>query len=129
MTARKPRPESKSIAERTRNRIDDIRARVGDRVPAFRLGQTVIAHRLKGPSIGTIDAIFVDYEAALESRAICDGWYETQDVVPATPKDGLFWYSIILSTGAVLQGELDLMGGMEVSLLAAAAKDILGGTP
>jgi hypothetical protein len=109
--------------------MDEIRSRVGEREPAFRLGQTVIAHRQPHKAIGVIDAVFVDYAAALESRVVCDGWYEMQEVAPATPKTGLFWYSVILPGGAILQGELDLISGMEVSLLARAARAVLGGAP
>jgi len=129
MTARKPRPESKSLSDWNQERMDEIRARVGDREPAYRLGQTVIAHRLEGKPIGIIDTIYVDFDAVCEGGAVSDSWYDAQAVVPATPKDGLFWYSIILRDGAILQGELDLLSGMDVALLAAAAKEVLGGKP
>jgi hypothetical protein len=136
MTARKPRPESKSPADRAQERevrnrehMDEIRSRVGISVPRFYLGQTVILCRHHAKPVGIISGIFVDYTTAVKFFNVGDGWYESLPVAPTTPKTGLFWYSILLPCGAILQGELDLLSGMDVSLLAAVAKEVLGGKP
>ena len=91
------------------------------------MGQTVIAYRLPDKPMGVIDAIFVDYEALVDAGLVPASWYEQQAIAPATPKNE-FWYGVILPLGAIVQGDLDLMSGMEVSLLAAVARDVLGET-
>jgi len=113
------------MSDVNRQRMEQIRANVGDREPRFRVGQTVIAYRLPDKPIGVIDAIFADYDAVVESSQVHRSWYEQQEIAPATPKNE-FWYGIILPSGAIVQGDLDLIGGMDVSVLAAVARDVLG---
>lgn len=81
------------------------------RVSKFALGDTV---REPHGSVGVIDKIFADIDAAFDSGEISGNWYEIQSIRPKTPKDG-HWYGVILydkpdgSGGAVLAGEDDLV--------------------
>lgn len=75
------------------------------RAPKFKLGELV---REPHGQLGRVDAIFADYQAALDGRSVPKGWYEGLAKKPKTPKEGC-WYCVVLTpAGAVLVGEDDL---------------------
>ena len=76
--------------------------------PVFRPGDPVGETRSTGfPRLGRVDAIYADFQAATDGRVVPRNWYEIQEVTPRTPKNG-YWYSVILTQGAILAGEDDL---------------------
>jgi hypothetical protein len=72
--------------------------------PKYRPGQKIVEPYGEA---GVIDVVYADLEAAIDAFVIKEGWYETQEKKPKTPKSGIF-YGVVISYGACLVGEDDL---------------------
>jgi len=75
------------------------------RAPKFKLGELV---RDPHAQVGRIDAIFADYQAALDGFHVPKGWYEGLAKRPKTSKEGCWYAVVLIPEGAVLVGEDDL---------------------
>lgn len=84
-------------------RIGVLQTRL-DVTPKYRIGQVVVFDGDRG----RIDTIFADLQSAMDCFIVPPNWYEMQTKKPKTLKTG-YWYGVVLTRGAVLVGEDDVV--------------------
>jgi len=83
--------------------VRDVQRDAWGREPKFRLGQLVLSQG----RLGVVDAIYANYDSAVNALAVPHGWYEIQERPLKTPKTGFFYAVTLMEAGAVMVGEDD----------------------